>query len=76
MTKFGKLFIVATPIGNWDDITIRAKKIIEAVDVLICEEFKIGSTLLKKLSISHIIGYIITGTIISILFDFNLTFAR
>lgn len=28
--------------------------------------------LLKKLSISHIIGYIITGTIISILFDFNL----
>lgn len=51
MTKFGKLFIVATPIGNWDDITIRAKKIIEAVDVLICEEFKIGSTLLKKLSI-------------------------
>jgi monovalent cation:H+ antiporter-2, CPA2 family len=28
--------------------------------------------ILKKLSISHIIGYIITGTIISTLFDFNL----
>ena len=26
---------------------------------------------LKKLSVSHIIGYIITGTIISNLFDFN-----
>ena len=26
---------------------------------------------LKKFSISHIIGYIITGTIISDLFDFN-----
>jgi CPA2 family monovalent cation:H+ antiporter-2 len=28
--------------------------------------------ILKKLSISHIIGYILTGTIISTLFDFNL----
>ncbi|PKN14123.1 MAG: potassium transporter, partial [Deltaproteobacteria bacterium HGW-Deltaproteobacteria-24] len=28
--------------------------------------------ILKKLSVSHIIGYIMTGTIISTLFDFNL----
>lgn len=49
--KPGKLFIVATPIGNWDDITIRAKKILDNVEILICEEFKVGSTLLKKLSI-------------------------
>ncbi len=47
----GKLYVVATPIGNWDDITLRAKKILNKVDILICEEFKIGSTLLKKLSI-------------------------
>lgn len=51
MKKSGKLYIVATPIGNWDDITIRAKNILESIDTLICEEFKIGSTLLKKLSI-------------------------
>ena len=51
MKKSGKLYIVATPIGNWDDITIRAKNILESIDILICEEYKIGSTLLKKLSI-------------------------
>ena len=51
MKNSGKLYIVATPIGNWDDITIRAKNILESTDVLICEEYKIGSTLLKKLSI-------------------------
>ena len=51
MKKSGKLYIVATPIGNWDDITIRAKNILDSIDILICEEFKVGSTLLKKLSI-------------------------
>ncbi|HSM23924.1 MAG TPA: 16S rRNA (cytidine(1402)-2'-O)-methyltransferase [Anaerolineaceae bacterium] len=51
MKKPGKLFIVATPIGNWDDITLRAVKVLESVDILICEEFRTGSTLLKKLSI-------------------------
>lgn len=47
----GKLYIVATPIGNWDDITLRAKKVLDNADILICEEIKVGSTLLKKLSI-------------------------
>jgi 16S rRNA (cytidine1402-2'-O)-methyltransferase len=51
MKKFGKLFIVATSIGNWEDITLRAINILKNVDILVCEEFRFGSTLLKKLAI-------------------------
>ena len=48
----GKLFIVATPIGNVQDITFRALDILGQVDGIICEEERQGSTLLKKLGIS------------------------
>ena len=51
MTVRGILYIVATPIGNWGDITQRAVETIKACDALVCEEFKPGSTLLRKLGI-------------------------
>ena len=51
--KTGKLFIVATPIGNYQDITLRALDTLRSVDGVICEEVRLGSTLLKKLNITN-----------------------
>lgn len=49
--QFGILFIVATPIGNAQDITLRAIETLRSVDAVICEERKDGSRLLKQLEI-------------------------
>jgi len=49
--KTGKLYIVATPIGNSKDITLRAMDILKKVDAVICEEFRQGSRLLHRLEI-------------------------
>ena len=52
MTKTpGTLYIVATPIGDAGDITLRAIETIKQADALVCEEYKPGSTLLKRLGI-------------------------
>lgn len=50
--KMGTLYIVATPIGNPGDITLRAVETLRQADAVICEEYKPGSTLLKKLAIT------------------------
>ncbi|GAP11463.1 probable S-adenosylmethionine-dependent methyltransferase, YraL family [Bellilinea caldifistulae] len=50
--NMGQLYMVATPIGNPEDISLRAIRILGEVDVVICEERRQGSTLLKKLGIT------------------------
>ncbi len=45
------LSIVATPIGNLDDITYRAVKTLEECDIIICENPKHSLKLLNKLGI-------------------------
>lgn len=52
MKPSGKLFIVATPIGNLEDITLRAIHTLKDADVVILEERRQGTTLLKKLDIT------------------------
>lgn len=51
MNPFGTLYIVATPIGHPDDITLRAIETLKTADAVVCEEYKPGSTLLKRLGI-------------------------
>jgi 16S rRNA (cytidine1402-2'-O)-methyltransferase len=51
MSEKGCLYVVATPIGNPRDITLRALDVLQEVDAVICEEYREGSTLLKKLGI-------------------------
>ena len=48
----GRLFVVATPIGNLDDITYRAVGTLKASHFIICEDTRISSRLLEKYNIS------------------------
>ena len=45
------LYIVATPIGNLEDISIRSQKTLSAADIIICENPKHSLRLLAKLGI-------------------------
>jgi 16S rRNA (cytidine1402-2'-O)-methyltransferase len=46
-----KLFLVSTPIGNYDDITLRGLKVLQEADFIICEEMKEGRRLLSHYKI-------------------------
>jgi len=49
----GKLYLVATPIGNYDDMTLRAINVLKEVDVVVYEERKEGQRLLRHYGIQE-----------------------
>ncbi len=79
------LYIVSTPIGNLDDITLRALEVLKKTDIILCEDtrrsikllnyYKIKKKLIsyhkfnEKKQITNIIKYFNEGKILSLISD-------
>ncbi len=79
------LYLVPTPIGNLEDITFRAIKLLKVSDFILCEDTRVSKKLLEKYQIksklisnhkfnekknlSKIIEFLKSGSIISIVSD-------
>ncbi len=49
----GCLYLISTPIGNFDDISLRAIKLLETVEILLCEDTRKTKKLLSYLNIKR-----------------------
>lgn len=81
----GKLYVVPTPVGNMEDMTFRAIKVLKEVDLILAEDTRTSSVLLHHYEIKnallshhkfnehqqvqHIVGRILGGETVALISD-------